>query len=43
MNIRTNNSILPIRPNIANTELSYRLFDEGQYSDLLSIGMQVTL
>ncbi len=43
VNIRTNNSILPIRPNIAGLELTHRLFDEGQYSDLLSIGLQLTL
>ncbi|MCF8229810.1 MAG: PorT family protein [Bacteroidales bacterium] len=43
VNIRTNNSILPIRPHTNNIDLPHRLFDEGQYSDLLSIGLQVTL
>jgi hypothetical protein len=43
INIRTNDSIIPIRPNIDGLELARRIFDEGQYNDLLSVGVQLTL
>jgi outer membrane protein with beta-barrel domain len=43
VNIRTNNSVLPIRPNINNNDLASRIFDDGQYNDLFSIGFQYTL
>ena len=40
VSVRTNNSITPIRPHYSGVS---RLFNEGQYSDLLSLGLQFTL
>lgn len=40
LSIRTNNSITPIRPHISGKS---RLFNFGQYNDLLSLGFQYSL
>ncbi len=40
VNIRSNNSILPIRPH---TSGATRFFNQGQYNDVLSLGLQIVL
>lgn len=40
VNIRSNNSILPIRSHASGAK---RLFNQGQYNDVLSLGLQIVL